>query len=421
MPDAPETAPDAAVTNAPSAEVDGDEVDTGPPTIDQTLDQLREKGMESFMPEEEGGDEDGSRETDGTDDDGVPDGDVPDDASADDRGAEGSDADGNDDVADAAAGESDDPDAVAEGEGKDEAGSDADAALTVEIPGRREGETVAIEVNDPELAERLQQLANDGMRRREFNTQAEALRTKSAEIKTFQDRLATDPSGLILEKATPETRELIVRDILLSDTALLTRVLEQFNEIEVDPNARQAAVATMERDAAVRAREVDKLTAENQSYLNSANEIIGAVEALIPEDAPDDKVGAFLEDALSFLEFKATKEGPAVVNPGNIKNLLGSRLQLHGITPSDAPVNPDGSGDGAATPAPPKVILKKATKAQVDKAAQEGEKLTTRSKQRKGTVTAPAGAGAGTAQFTPPEGQGIKERIAWMRKNHPTF
>jgi predicted transcriptional regulator len=415
MPDAPETTPDAAVTDAPSAEVDGE---TGPLTVSDTLDQLREKGIESFMPEE--GDDEGDS-TDGADDDGVPGGDVPDGDAGDEDGAEGGDASEDDAVADAAAGESDDPDSVAEGGGDDEAGDDTDASLTVEIPGRREGETVSIEVNDPELAERLQQLANDGMRRREFNVQAEALRTKGAEIKTFQDRLATDPSGLILEKATPQTREVIVRDILLSDPALLSRMLDQLNDIETDPNARQAAVATMERDAAVRAREVDRLTAENESYLASANEIIGAVEALIPEDAPDDKVNAFLEDALAFLEFKATKEGPSVVNPANIKNLVGSRLQLHGIVPSTAPADPDGSGDGAATPATPKVVLKKATPAQVEQAAQEGEKLTTRSKQRKAAVTAPAGAGADTAQFTPPKGQGIKERIAWMRKTHPNF
>jgi hypothetical protein len=147
---------------------------------------------------------------------------------------------------------------------------------------------------------------------------------------------------------------------------------------------------------------------------------MGAVEALIPEDASDDRVEAFMEDAIGFLEVKASKEGPDVVNPANIKNLLETRLRLHGITGS-APDVSDGSGDGATTPTTPKIVLKKATEAEATKAATEGENLKTRSGKSKSTVTAPAGGGAETTQFNPPKGQTIKERIAWLRKTHPTL
>jgi hypothetical protein len=418
MPDVPETTPDAANDPAPPAEVDGD---AEPLTISQTLAQLREKGVDSFLTEEK---DEGDSATEGSDDDGVSGGDVPDDTGADGDGSEGGDAGGDAPVPDAAAGETDDT-----GTGDTEADADVQASddtdadpepVVVDIPGRREGETVQLEVSDPELAERLKQLANDGMRRKEFNTQAAALRDKGAEIKQFTDRLATDPAGLILEKATPETREMIVRDILLSDAALLSKVLDQFNEIDRDENARVAATAQMERDAAIRARDADRLATQNDVYQQSANEIMGAVEALIPEDASDDRVEAFMEDAIGFLEFKASKEGPDVVNPANIKNLLETRLRLHGITGS-APDVSDGSGDGATTPTTPKIVLKKATEAEATKAATEGENLKTRSGKSKSTVTAPAGGGAETTQFNPPKGQTIKERIAWLRKTHPTL
>lgn len=414
MSDAKETAPDAAVEPAPPVEVDN-----APPTISDTIDQLREKGMDSFFPKEEGDEDDKTTAT--PDDDGVPGGDVQADAPGDGDGTGDGDAGKDDPVADAPAGDDPAADAGDAGEGEVETGDDPDPKpITVEIPGRRDGETVNIDVNDPELAERLQQLANNGMRRAEFNTQTEALRVKAAEIRQFNDRLATDPSGLILDKATTETRETIVRDILLSDPELLSKVLDQFNEIDRDPNARVAATAQMERDAAIRARKADKVAADNDAYTKSANEIMGAVEALIPEDAPDDKVEAFLEDAIGFLEFKASKEGLATVNPANIKNLLGTRLQLHGLT-GTAPANPDGSVDGADQPATPVVVLRKATTKQSEEAAQQGEKLTNRSAQKKATVTAPAGAGAETTQFSPPKGQNVKERLAWLREKHPTM
>jgi len=419
MSEAPETTPDAANDPAPPAEVDGEK--TAPLTINETLDQLREKGIDSFLTESE--DDAGDSAPGGTDDAGVPGGDVPDDKAGDDVDAGDGDTKPDEPVADAPAGDGEDTGTGDTEGGDDAAGDDPDAkpeTVVVDIPGRREGETVQIEVNDPELAERLKQLANNGMRRTEFNTQAEALRTKSAEIKQFEDRLSTDPSGLILDKATPETRETIVRDILLSDPALLSKVLDQFNEIDRDPNARVAATAQMERDAAIRARAADKHAADIDAYAQDANEIMKAVEALIPQDAVDSNVEAFLEDAIGFLEFKASKEGSATVNPGNIKNLLETRLRLHGIT-GTAPDVSDGSGDGATTPTTPKVVLKKATKAEAIAAASEGENLKTRSEKSKSAVTAPAGGGAETSHFNPPKGQNVKERLAWLKEKHPAL
>lgn len=404
--------PQAVVTDSSGSAAE-DESKVSP--IKQTLADLRDGGLKFTDPLGEGEtEEDAEVESDA--DAGTEEGDEEGEAETEEEEA---DEPGAEDVPDEAGSEGEDESDVDDGdEGEpEEPEEEPEAELelaSVEGPARAPGEKAEVRVHPDDL-ELVQQWANNGMRRAEFNKNMEPVRERQREIVDFIDQVETDPVGFVNEKVVPGMKRTLVLEMLLSDDALRENVMSDLNEIEADPAVLRSTKAELRADQAERRQEISDQKAANKRDEDAANEVIRAVDALIPENADDGIAQQFFDDALIHLGAVARSD-PSKVTPQTVPELLAPRLRLYGL---DADTQADGADSEDAVDGKGTKPAKKAKKpsAKLVTSEETAKKLAEKSNRKRAAGAGAVGAGAGASKLSPPPKQNVKERLKWYKEH----
>jgi len=283
-------------------------------------------------------------------------------------------------------------------------------AKVITLPGFQErGEQpIEIDVTDPEVAERLQRLAKDGLRRNEYIARSAKLEARQAEIEEFERAIDMDPTGFLLGKIPTEGQLEVARGLILEHFETLRPEIEKWYENGEERERNRVVLRDRMREAS------DRAHVESQK-LAYAREIMGSVHALVPETADDATVRQFMAD-VEFDLIQAARRGDRV-SPETAPRLVEHRLRLYGFNGSQqptpesstvAPSAPAVPSNGSATPsAPPARPVSDRARAVAQRAAgpttEEARAAQDRvrraqASRRAAAAIPPAGVGAATVQ-----------------------
>jgi len=284
--------------------------------------------------------------------------------------------------------------------------------VEVETPGRREGETSRVRVH-PEDEQIVRMLKNNGLRREEYNRQLGSLREQQVEVEEFVTRVQTDPVGLFIDNANPQTKEALVREVLLNEPELREKVSEELLDFDTNPATFQKAQAEAKALRLERQQELYQRQSEIRAAEAQAARVIQAVNQLIPGNAPEEDADAFFRDSMQYLEYVANKHGADQVTEQAVPELLRDRLRRYGLDKAE-----DAAGDESEDGASDAKKGSRSKTATLEDAKEGQEKVAAKSKKRKKVVAAaPAGAGAKSSTgIKPPKGQTVSERLKWARE-----
>lgn len=330
-------------------------------------------------------------------------------------------------VADATGGEVAEEEA---GEGEAEA-AEANEALVVKLPGRN-GEEVEIEVDTPEIAERLRQLRNGY----QAGEQARAAQARAAEqmIQVEDERItaAANPLAFLRDVGLAE-RPGMVEHVVLSLLAenwdtLRDRVLAlddpgELRTVKAEERARQLELNGQVREQIATQRAVDSNLAE----INST------VAGYVPATMTEAQAEIFKNACLGELKRVADHEQLVTLPAARIPTILARHLAAYGIDPAAPAPKPKPAAKPAlagrpaavakpAVPAVPAVPAPKAPAAPA-KPAPNGARFVASARAKARAAAPPPGAGSpGAGAVTPPrtkDGQplGLEATLAWHRAN----
>jgi ribosomal protein S20 len=329
-------------------------------------------------------------------------------AKADDKGeSAATDADDDDDAEDlegrapvdevkADDDETDDKKEGEEGEGE---------AIRVTLPGlsERGEEDFEIEVDSPEVAERLRRLKNDGIRAREYGERRAELESREADIERYRDAVEHDPIAFHLEQMTVDKQLEVARALILEHLDVLQPEIDKLIE---DPTARKDAQIKLRDKMRESARQLE----QNRAVRTHVKKCMMAVDRLIPEGTDSETAAEFVNDARQILA--AASRGGQRVTPQSIPQLIAKRLKLYGFDKKPAPkassAAPAGKQKTAADAPEPKRAKPMNDKAReiaernaapAKPSAPQARVRRTQNARNAGSKVAPAGAGAAPVQL----------------------
>lgn len=315
-------------------------------------------------------------------------------------------------------------------DGEDEEEEGDGQPTVVRLPAREEGDPdEEYEVDDPKLAESINRLRNDVMRKREFKRQEAALSDQRAELDYVLDGLRLDPTGFILDEVKDENVRQSIARHLMADPDIFTHVMEEFGALEDDEealDAKRTKLALERRDAR---DEAEKTATRERTMRDQVAAIQDTIEGMGGDIEDEDRRLTFHRLAARDLADYIREKKIESIDPRDIPSILQQRgtLQLFGLKPGSAAARNGSRTDGAEPTDPPQP--KKA--AAPAKAAAGGKRKVNvrkvgerfkaaREKRESAAAVAPAGAGASPSRLNPPEGQGVRDRIKWFRKETGT-
>lgn len=328
-------------------------------------------------------------------------------------------------------GEEGDQSPVAEGEGEqpptDAEGAESEEELTVELPGRREGDEVySITVDNPETADRLRQLANGYMRGEQVRQERAALetevRTYREEREHFEDLVATDPVGLLSETLEPPMQAQVALSLLAMEGVLESLPADVSLEDLTDPDRLEQLRLRLENQrfrmqtALQQRNELRKKANENAAAIRST------LERMIEAGNLGDRGDTFISHAIADIRDYAEKTNTQYIDPNTLPIMLAQRLREYGLNPveiasalmeagEERPVANRGRASVSGTNGrPPKGAPASPQKTATQFVAQAQAR-------KKVAATVPAGAPPSTTPLSPPAGQTIAERTEWLRKH----
>lgn len=317
-----------------------------------------------------------------------------------------------------------------EGEPKPEGGGAAPAAegaegaegevveVVVDIPARRPGEKpIQVAFEDKEVAERIQQAVNSGMRREEFRRAMDKVERQREEFDVLEQHLRLDPAGFLVEQIKPEIRVSIVKH-LLSLPEVFQAVAAELEEWQADPNVLARRQAELGRDRAEGKRKAEGEFRELEAQRQQARVLSDTIDAITPADMAEAEAEMFRDDCLNDIAAWG-RANPSVqrLRPEEVIGILERRLRHYRVDPKSAQAGLSSgqpfrrpsaaSPSGAPAPGSPTVEAARTTGA---KLKQEGD-------QRRVAAAVPgAGAGAQPTKLEPPPKQGVLERIKWVKE-----
>ena len=294
--------------------------------------------------------------------------------------------------------------------------------LTVELPGRQPDETVKVTAADEETAERLRQLRNDAMRREEFKRQKQSLDQDRQQFRELEAEFKADPSRFLAKRVEdPELREKTVLRLLGQDEETFNRVQSTLRQWDMNPDKKRADLAEMENEARDRKQETTREQRVREQARNAATQARSHVEDLARE--------AGLEGvrAKKFMKTAMREVGDAMVDANRFEISRDEAIQVlehtgtleaFGATPGASRGRSSsrrGADNGKASERRVRAVDPDSEAAR--KARRAGEEMKSEAESRRAAAASPQGAGASAAQqVTPPEGQSVKERIAWAKE-----
>ncbi len=219
------------------------------------------------------------------------------------------------------------------------------SAKKIVLPGEtdRGEEDVEVEIDDPVIAERLERLRNQGMRRRAYDEAMAEVTTSRAELAALEEQLSIDPVGFAINRMTPERQLEVARALILEHFDALS---EDINEIAEDPAKRHERRVALRDDMQ---RSSDQLS-ETRARQQHAAACMRSAESLAPEGTDRATIDLFLADAEQDL-IRAARAGKPVT-PETVPQILAARAKLYRFGEpgsKTAATNGNGTSD---TPAP---------------------------------------------------------------------
>lgn len=208
------------------------------------------------------------------------------------------------------------------------AGTDAPEAQAIVVPlTGRNGETIELEVADPDAAEAIRALKNDGLRKQELTRRLAGVEQKEAEYREFAAMVQTAPEMLVDEMA-PAVRARFMNYLLATSFDQVRPMLEQWY---TDDLARREAMLTM-RDQTAQAKQQyqTRLAAERREA-----DVLRAVSTLVPESASPEDAADFQRVAIATLSAEVQAKGD--IDPRQVPALLERDLRRFGWMPPAEP------------------------------------------------------------------------------------
>lgn len=210
-----------------------------------------------------------------------------------------------------------------------------DAYVPFVLPGHAErGEAdIVLEFPDtPEVQERLKRLANDGMRKKDYDQAMQTVEQQRQQVEAFETRVQLDPAGFVAEYVPREMLKPLILAQLANDDTLLDELRDDLSVLD-DPQQRRR-VASEARLALLESRDSVQSTlalrAENRATTQAVST---ALQALVPDTLNDAQREQWVEDSLTQLA-TMVRNGQLdrrQVTAHNLPAVLGARLQAWGV------------------------------------------------------------------------------------------
>jgi hypothetical protein len=295
-----------------------------------------------------------------------------------------------------------------------EAGGDDDDFVVVSLPARKAGEEdfelpldiAALEaagIDPADAVERLNQLRNGAMYRREYEDAIADVQKDKADLDGIYEAMEADPAAFLMETVAPTVRSSVVEALLLElEEEHFDKLVRKINTWARDPNSRVTQRTDAENKRLKAERERTRSSATVAKTQDLIRDIGAAIRSVLPDDYDPKKAKMFSMQAAAELNahLKATKQ--TTLDPAKVPELLGELgvLEFFGISPTK---NGERSASGVT---PPKAPGKKPA-AVKGKAPDVRERM----RRRKGAATTPGGAGsAAPAGFTKVPGETYTDR-----------
>lgn len=286
--------------------------------------------------------------------------------------------------------------------------------IVVKIPQGANEPDLEIEVPDQAVADRINELRNDGLRKAEFTRRLEAIESRELDMRTQEAVLERSPESFVVERLKPEARVEIAKAILAAHWDDLMPTLIDYANEQTGAGTRKLALADF-KEKAIASKQAMESERSNQ---RAAQVIIRAVQRLIPEDAPEDTVRRFIRVADAELSEKI--RGGTQVTADNVKDHLSPVLRdfrfdeaSRASSTAPAPAKRPAAAASTATPPAPGAS---STRTTTQRSEEQQRKIATqRATARR---VAPAGAGGIPAQPVQiPKGTTLKDAFKFVREN----
>lgn len=290
-----------------------------------------------------------------------------------------------------------------------DADADAPKAIKVTLPGieARGEDDLNIEIDDPEVAERIRRLKNDGLRLKSYESKVASVEDREAKLEAYADQMDTDPISFHLNRMTTEQQIDVAKALVIEH---LDAILPELDKLVDDPKARADARIKL-RDDMKKSQEQFELQREVKLH---SQRCIRAVDALVPVGTDEETVNEFNADARQILA-AAAKRGERVT-PETVATILAKRMKLYGFDKKpksrkpSAPVKPAVPEKARAKPVSDKareIAERKPGNGKPATSATESRIRRTQAARAAGSRVAPAGAGAAPVQAMalPPEAE----------------
>lgn len=302
--------------------------------------------------------------------------------------------------------------------GKEAAGA---AAKTIVLAGHGErGEKdIEVEIDDPEIADRLERLSKDGLRRRQFDERMKKVDARVAELRTVDQALERDPVGYAINRMTPVRQVEVAKAILTERWDELVPFIQELD----GGDAARLRLRIELRDKLTENSKAASATAEREQYIA---DVMGAVRALVPEGTDDETGDQFMADADQDLAREANAGRKVTV--AAVAKILERRMKMYGFEPPADGASESGgtraSRTGAeersaasARPLSPRAKELAKEKLATARAAQDRIKRQLESRRGASRV-APAGTGTGAiSRDLVPSTADVRETSRILRKN----
>lgn len=310
----------------------------------------------------------------------------------------------------AAAGEGEKAEAAKASEEKGE-GDD----ITVELPGRNDGETVEFVVDDQDSADALLRLNKGYLRGEEMNAKEAKVQAAWDEIDEIKEGMATDAVSFIeKELSDVKDRAILVTSLLLDDK-VWDAVQESMEDI-ADPERREVLTLKLDKQR----RDVSDVATARLTQKRAAKAAVTKigdnVRGLVPDGMDAERAVRFQVAAMSVAEDLVGKLKRFELTDSELTDALTKEglLDRFGIDLVAAPANGKkkaaGSKDGTGKPPAKKPAGKKPAAQSVDGL----KKASLRRRSVAGSASSGAGAPAATVKLT--KTTSVKDRIKEARK-----
>ncbi len=215
------------------------------------------------------------------------------------------------------AGQQGDDDAGDQGDGGEVAGT----VVKVILKGLEDRGEEDFEVDvDPETAERIQRLQNDGVRAKDVRALKDRVDAAQAKIDDYKERMDMDPVGFHIEQMPVDAQLDVARALFLEHFEALA---PEFDKLAADREERFKAREQSFNDR----RANEKRFNEARQTRASVQAVVKAVEKLVPAHVDLETAEQFVYDARQ--DLARMSRGGTRVEPQLVKRLLARRLALY--------------------------------------------------------------------------------------------